>query len=316
MTSPRRDFLKAVPALAAGVALGRHAQISAEHAPARPRQRNPIGVSTYSFGTYQGRRRLDELEILDIAADMGFDGVELLQNAMSDRSPAKLQRIKTHAHSVGLALMGLSTHQDFVHGDAAERQRNVDLTIGQIEFAARLGIPTIRINTGRWNTIASFNDLMANKGIEPVTPGHTEDEGFSWVIDAIGKLLPAAESNGVILGLENHWGLARTAAGLLRIVETINSPWLQITFDTGNFFEQRVEQLKTMAASKVPIALVQAKTYFGGGTWYTLDIDYAEIAAILRTDNYRGWISLEFEGREDASTGVPKSLELLRKHFS
>jgi L-ribulose-5-phosphate 3-epimerase len=155
MTSPRRDFLKAVPALAAGVVLGRHAQISAQQAPARPRQRNPIGVSTYSFGTYQGRRRLDELEILDIAADMGFDGVELLQNAMSDRSPAKLQRIKTHAHSVGLALMGLSTHQDFVHGDAAERQRNVDLTIGQIEFAARLGIPTIRINTGRWNTIAS-----------------------------------------------------------------------------------------------------------------------------------------------------------------
>jgi sugar phosphate isomerase/epimerase len=273
-------------------------------------------VSTYSFGTYQGRRRLDEIEILDIAADMGFDGVELLQNAMRDQSPAKLQRIKTHAHSVGLALMGLSTHQDFVHGDAGERQKNVDLTIGQIEFAARLGIPTIRINTGRWNTIASFNDLMANKGIEPVTPGHTEDEGFKWVIDAITRLLPAAETNGVLLGLENHWGLARTAAGLLRIVETINSPWLQITFDTGNFFEQRVEQLRMMAASKVPIALVQAKTYYGGGTWYTLDIDYAEIAAILRADNYRGWISLEFEGREDASTGVPRSLELLRKHFS
>jgi sugar phosphate isomerase/epimerase len=247
---------------------------------------------------------------------MGFDGVELLQNAMQDQSPAKLQKIKTHAHSVGLALMGLSTHQDFVHGDAAERQKNVALTISQIEFAARLGIPTIRINTGRWNTIQSFNDLMANKGLEPVTPGHTEDEGFKWVIDSITKLLPAAETNGVVLGLENHWGLARTAAGLLRIVEAINSPWLQITFDTGNFFEQRVEQLKMMAASKVPICLVQAKTYYGGGTWYTLDIDYAEIAAILRGDNYRGWISLEFEGREDASTGVPKSLELLRKHFS
>jgi sugar phosphate isomerase/epimerase len=303
--------------LAAGAWLGVDALAARPAAQApQKRTRNPIGVSTYSFGTYQGRRRLDEIEILDIAADMGFDGVELLQNAMQDQSPAKLQKIKAHAHSVGLALMGLSTHQDFVHGDAAERQKNVALTISQIEFAARLGIPTIRINTGRWNTIQSFNDLMANKGLEPVTPGHTEDEGFKWVIDSITKLLPAAETNGVVLGLENHWGLARTAAGLLRIVEAINSPWLQITFDTGNFFEQRVEQLKMMAASKVPICLVQAKTYYGGGTWYTLDIDYAEIAAILRGDNYRGWISLEFEGREDASTGVPKSLELLRKHFS
>jgi sugar phosphate isomerase/epimerase len=314
MSNNRRTFLKGVPALAAGAWLGTNT--IAAQAPPQKRKRNPIGVSTYSFGTYQGRRRLDEIEILDIAADMGFDGVELLQNAMQDRSPAKLQKIKTHAHSVGLALMGLSTHQDFVHGDAAERQKNVELTISQIEFAARLGIPTIRINTGRWNTIQSFNDLMANKGLEPVTQGHTEDEGFTWVIDSITRLLPAAETNGVILGLENHWGLARTAAGLLRIVEAINSPWLQITFDTGNFFERRVEQLKMMAASKVPIALVQAKTYYGGGTWYTLDIDYAEIAAILRGDNYRGWISLEFEGKEDSSTGVPKSLELLRKHFS
>ena len=31
---------------------------------------------------------------------------------------------------------------------------------------------------------------------------------------------------------------------------------------------------------------------------------------------YRGWISLEFQGREDSSTGVPQSLEVLREHFS
>ena len=131
MTHDRRAFLKTAPALAAGAWLGADALAAPRQATsATPaRKRNPIGVSTYSFGTYQGRRRLDEIEILDIAADMGFDGVELLQNAMRDQSPAKLQRIKTHAHSVGLALMGRSTHQDFVAGDPGERQRHVGLTI-------------------------------------------------------------------------------------------------------------------------------------------------------------------------------------------
>ena len=100
-----------------------------------------------------------------------------------------------------------------------------------------------------------------------------------------------------------------------RIVETIKSPWLQMTLDTGNFLEDSYEQMEQMASSTVPIALVQAKTYFGGGRWYALDLDYARIAEILRKHNYRGWISLEFEGNEDAETGVPKSLELLRKHF-
>ena len=120
----------------------------------------------------------------------------------------------------------------------------------------------------------------------------------------------------MVLGLENHWGLGRTAEGVLRIVEAIKSPWLQMTLDTGNFLERPYEQMEAMAASPVPIALVQAKTYFGGGRWYALDLDYARIAAILREHGYRGWISLEFEGNEDAETGVPKSLALLRKHFS
>jgi sugar phosphate isomerase/epimerase len=157
---------------------------------------------------------------------------------------------------------------------------------------------------------------MAKKGIEPTPEGHTDEEAFGWVIGSIEKLLPRAEECGVVLGLENHWGLGRTAEGVLRIVEAIKSPWLQMTLDTGNFLERPYEQMGAMAASPVGIALVQAKTYFGGGRWYALDLDYARIAAILRAHGYRGWVSLEFEGNEDAATGVPRSLTLLRKNFS
>ncbi len=45
--------------------------------------------------------------------------------------------------------------------------------------------------------------------------------------------------------------------------------------------------------------LVQAKTYFGGGIWYTLDIDYERVAKIFKTANYKDFISAEFEGKED-----------------
>ena len=56
------------------------------------------------------------------------------------------------------------------------------MAIQQIELAYKLGIPTMRLNTGRWGTIASFDDLMANKGIEPVLEGYSEEEGFKWVV--------------------------------------------------------------------------------------------------------------------------------------
>lgn len=98
----------------------------------------------------------------------------------------------------------------------------------------------------------------------------------------------------------------------MRIVDAIDSPWLQVTLDTGNFFERSMEQFELMAPKTV---YVQAKTYFGGGTWYTLDIDYPAIGKLLREHRYRGYISLEFEGQEDFKTAVPKSLELLRSVF-
>jgi sugar phosphate isomerase/epimerase len=63
-------------------------------------------------------------------------------------------------------------------------------------------------------------------------------------------------------------------------------------------------------------ALVQAKTYYGGGLWYTLELDYDRIARLLKKHNYRGYISLEFEGKEDPRTAVPKSLAVLRKAFA
>jgi sugar phosphate isomerase/epimerase len=60
---------------------------------------------------------------------------------------------------------------------------------------------------------------------------------------------------------------------------------------------------------------VQAKTYYGGGEWYTLDLDYKRIAKMLRKVNYRGYVSLEFEGKENPQTAVPKSVKLLREAF-
>src|SRR5262249_10449314 len=160
------------------------------------------------------------------------------------------------AFSLGLDLMGLSTHQGFVTPDADKRKENVELTIRQIEIAYALGIPTMRVNTGRWGTTKSFDDLMANRGIEPRLPGYTDEDGFAWCIDCFGQCLKAAERCGVTLGLENHWGLGLTPEGVLRIVNALNSPWLRVTLDTGNFLENPYEKLEKLAPYA---ALVQAK---------------------------------------------------------
>jgi sugar phosphate isomerase/epimerase len=115
-----------------------------------------------------------------------------------------------------------------------------------------------------------------------------------------------------MLALENHWGLARLPEGQLRILNSIKSPWLGALMDTGNFLEDPYDKLKMIAPKTV---YVQAKTYYGGGEWYTLDLDYARIAKILSDVGYTGYISSEYEGKEDPDIAVPKSIALLRQTF-
>ncbi len=288
--------------------------VAAEPASAPPRRRgNPIAVSTYSFWRYRADSKLKIEDCIDLAGDMGFDGVEILEVQMHRKDNAYLQQLKRRAFVAGMDLCGMSTHQDFVDPRADVRKANVEKTIASIELAYRLGIPTIRVNTGRWNTSRNFDHLMENRGIEPPLAGYTDEDAFPWVIESFEKCLPAAEKCGVLLGLENHWGLGLTPQGVMRIVGAVDSPWLQVTMDTGNFLEDPYERLAKIASKTV---FVQAKTYFGGGVWYSVDVDYERVAAILRKHDYRGYVSLEFEGREDPKTAVPKSLAVLRRAFA
>ncbi|MDA7979441.1 MAG: sugar phosphate isomerase/epimerase [Pirellulales bacterium] len=283
-----------------------------DKAPPKSIIRNPIAVSTYSYWRFRDDSKLSIEKCIDLAAETGFDGVEILHRQMPREDRSYLQQLKRRAFVNGLALCGFSTHQGFVSPNAEERKRNIDHTNHTIELAYELGIPTIRVNTGRWGTVRSFNELMAKRGIEPQLPGYTDEDGFRWVIESLTECLSTAEACGVTLGLENHWGLGRTPEGVNRIIEAIDSPWLQATLDTGNFFEDPYDKLELMAPHAV---YVQAKTYYGGGTWYDVDLDYPRIAELLHRHNYRGWVSLEFEGKEDYQTAVPKSLENLRKAF-
>lgn len=307
MDLTRRAWLQQATALCGGALAGTPAI-------AAPATRTPrLAVSTYSFWRFREESKLSIESCIDLAAEMGFDGVEILHRQMTDESRGYLQGLKRRAFLHGLDLCGFSTHQDFVDPSAEERQKNVDHTLHCLELAYQLGIPTMRVNTGRWGTIASFDELMKEQGIEPPIPGISEDQAFGWVQECLEKCVAKAAECGVTMGLENHWGLGRTAAGVLRVIREVNSPWLQATLDTGNFLENTYEQIEQLAPQAI---YVQAKTYYGGGTWYTLELDYPRIARILQLHGYHGYVALEFEGQEDYRTAIPQSLAQLRAAFA
>jgi sugar phosphate isomerase/epimerase len=269
-----------------------------------------LGTSTYSFWHFTPERVPIET-VMDEAHKLGMCGVEILHRQMESEENSYLQRLKRHAFRLGLDIYNLSIHQDFVHDDPDERQKHVEHTLHCIDLAHEMGIPSIRVNSGGFRKGGSFDDLIKAKGWVEPWEGFTRDDGFKWVVDAINACLPHAERRGVMLLLENHWGLTTFAKDMVRIIETVDSPWFKAILDMGNFYfeEDMYAAMETLAPH---VWLAHAKTYPGGGSWYTLDLDYARIFRTLLDAGFQGYVSLEMEGQEAPETAVPKSVDLIR----
>ena len=314
----RRAFLSGAAAVVGATAVGARAnatetdwnKVAASSKGAR--RGNLIAVSSYSYWHFDEDVSAPMDQCLRKAAETGFDAFEVLEQQLDRVDLRYLRSLRRDAFKYGISICSMSTHQTFVRPDADERKFNVEKTKHSIDLASEMGIPTLRVNTGRWDSWGSFDALMEHRGIEEPLPGHTDEEAFGWCVAAFEELLPYAANKGVMLSLENHWGLARTADGLIKLLDAIDSPWFGCMLDTGNFLDDTMEQIEKILPRAT---MVQAKTYYGGGVWYELPLDYKKIGDLFRKYNYRGFVSLEFEGKANAEEAVPQSLALLRENL-
>ncbi len=305
----RRNLLKSI-------AIGGAAALTAPHTLAqRPVSNRPpirFAVSTYSYWHFEKVKYPIE-KVIENASRLGFDGVEILHRQMESEEKAYLHKLKRMAFDAGLALPMLSIHQSFVRPDAEARAKDIEHTVRCIQLAVQLGIPCIRMNTGSWGTGRSAPDYYKT-GKETPLPGYTDEDAIKWCIDGMNDCLKYAEQEGVILAIENHWGLSSNIDYLERIYMALkDSPAMGLNLDTGNYVGDPYPQFERLIRYA---NIIQAKTYYGGGHYYDLDLDYDRIAQIARQHDFKGYVSLEMEGKESAETAVPKSLALLRKAFN
>src|SRR3972149_11817345 len=127
MRQARRSFLGAIAGAAAVAPVSR--VLAAPAGPRSSTRRRPrIGVSTYSFWHFK-EHRVEVPDCIEKAAEMGFDGVEILHRQMSSESNAYLQDLKRRAFVNGLDVMGVLILQGFVSPDPAERGNNAEATL-------------------------------------------------------------------------------------------------------------------------------------------------------------------------------------------
>ena len=127
-----------------------------------------------------------------------------------------------------------------------------------------------------------------------------------WRIEAVRRLkelAKIAEGEGIILGHENCSGYGETPEGYLELVEAVNSPALQLIFDTGNnslhdnntevtwdYYQKCREQI-------THVHIKCAKPGENGDDFVTCYVDedpvQERILKDLETTGYDGWLSIE-----------------------
>ena len=159
----------------------------------------------------------------------------------------------------------------------------------------RSAIPAIRLNSGRWKTIGVFDDLMKVKGNEPPLAGYTIDDAFRWCVDSIRDCLPQPKRRACC-SRSRITGASRPRPRCCSASTGKSTP--RGSASTSTPATSRATRTRSSKSSRRTPSIVQAKTYYGGGEWYTLDLDYKRIARILRGGEFQGWVSLEMEGKD------------------
>src|ERR1700737_430283 len=107
-----------------------------------------LGISSYSYWHFRGPKFPIET-VIERASALGAQGVEILHRQMESEERAYCQGLKRHAFLHGSDLIGLSIHQDFVTPDGGVRRQNIEPTLRCLELAYEMGIPCLRLNSGR-----------------------------------------------------------------------------------------------------------------------------------------------------------------------
>jgi len=296
-TTSRRNFLR----LGSGAAIA--TCISRPAAAIDPIKRTGDAKFKFSMAAYSYRKLLQgkdaQLTLFDFVNDCaaaGLEGTELTSYYFpSDVTPEYLRKLKQHCFRLGLDISGTAVGNDFGHPPGPERDDQLAHVKRWVDYAEIMGAPVIRIFAGH------------------PKKGQTPDESHALMVSGMEECCEYAGQHGVHLALENHGGPTASIAGLLALVQDVQSPWFGVNLDTGNFHSDDIYAELEKAA---PYALnVQVKVVVSGADRKKKPADFKRLHQILKDCGYRGYIVLEYEESDDPRQACPKYLRQLRNDF-
>jgi sugar phosphate isomerase/epimerase len=251
-------------------------------------------------------------EAVDAISDIGYRGVEIMADVphayparFNAEHRASLKRQLAARHDVVSNVNafthfadGDTYHPTWIEEDAGLREVRIRHTIGSVELAAELGAKTVSLQPGGPLIGTTLSRQAAG-------------ERFA---AGLHQVLPTAQKNGIIMGIEPEPGLfIQTAAEYLEFKTRFfnNEPLVKMNCDIGHLFcvgDDPAEVIRTMPEHVAHVHLedigknrVHQHLTPGKGV-----INFGSIFTALNAVNYAGWATIELYPYETTAAGVAR----------
>jgi len=287
---PRRSFLQAAGLAAAGsLVTGPRAGARRAEGSIGPRPRLLTGCCAYSYRKYLQPGTMTMEDFILKAVELGIDGVDITTYWLKSTDPAYLLSLRHLAFKHAVAFSGAAIRTEMCQPDPSQRAAEITNIKKWVDATELLGASHVRVFGGN------------------LPPGATDAQGVGWTAETMKPACDYAAQRGVTLGIESHGGITSKATNILAILRRVDSPYAGCNLDISNFREDPYSQVESL----IPYAThTHIRDFYGGEKRLPLDLD--RMWQFFAKGGYQGFMSVEYEGEEDAMTGVPKLVEKVK----
>ena len=290
----RRQFIQTAGLGAvggAGVALTEKSNEGRTPASLAQMPRLLVGCCAYSFLKYldAGKMTMEGFILKGVA--MGVNGLDMTTYWLKSTDSDYLLSLRHLAFKEGMPFSGAACRAGLLQPDDAKRREVVEEIKTWVDRTDVLGASHLRVFAGK------------------LPAGATPAQGVDWTVESMKAACDYAAKKGITLGVETHSGITQKADITLEILRRVDSPYAGITLDITHFISDSDEDLYKQIEACIPYATqTHIRDHFDNH--HPIDLD--RIWQMFARAGYKGYMSLEYQGREDALIAAPNLVQRMK----
>ena len=282
-----------------------------------------ISVSSYSFQQYIKEGKLTQLTAIAAAKEIGFEAIEFIDltppEGVTQAEYAVM--LREEADRLGMIINAYTIGANLFQETPEKEAEEIERLKGQVDIAALLGAKVMR-----HDVVYALTKTGAGRSFDAMLPTIAKNARI---------ITEYAETKGIRTCTENHGYIAQDSDRVERLVNAVGHDNYGLLVDMGNFacadedsaiavsrvapyaFHAHAKDFvkRTFTQGPIPGGCFQSRgcNYLRGVAVGTGDIPVKQCIAILKKAGYDGYLSIEYEGREDCIEGITAGFKNLTK---